>query len=293
MHPVAALRNPAALANTSFADVQTVSADLYDKQSLIAAAQDMDAIAMHLPFVFDLKKAAQLGRNVAAAVKDSSVRKIVFNTSCYVADEDNGNPAHDGRRAIEQAIIDSGVEYAIFETKVFMDNMIRSWNKPSIVNSSIFAYPAKPDLKISWICLDDVAAFMVEALQNDDLSSGRYAIGGPQALIGDEVAEILSEVADKPVTFKSMSPDEFASAMSLLVTGSATVEPKSIYSGMASFYSFYNEQPISPLIADIDEMAKFFKTRPTPLAEWAAKQDWTDPVDPALKIRMAGMQTAT
>lgn len=290
LHPVAALRNPAALANTPFADVETISADLYDEQSMIAAAQGMDAIAMHLPFVFDLEKATQLGHNIAAAAKGSSVRKIVFNTSCYVADEDNGNPAHDGRRAIEQAIIDSGVTYAIFETKVFMDNMIRSWNKPSIVNSSIFAYPAKPDLKISWICLDDVAAFMVEALQNDDLPSGRYAIGGPQALVGDEVATILSEVAGKPITFKSLTPDAFASAMSLLVTGSATVEPKSIYSGMASFYSFYNEQPVSPLIADTAEMAKYFKTRPTPLAEWAARQDWTDPTDPALAIRMAGMQ---
>ncbi len=288
LHPVAALRNTAALANTPFANVETVEADLYDEQSMVAAAQGMDAIAMHLPFVFDLEKATELGRNIAAAAKASSVRKIVFNTSCYVADEDNGNPAHDGRRAIEKAIIDSGVSYAIFETKVFMDNMIRSWNKPSIVNSSIFAYPAKPDLKISWICLDDVAAFMVEALQNDDLPSGRYAVGGPQALVGDEVASILSEAAGKPITFKSMTPNEFASAMSLLVTGSATVEPQSIYSGMASFYSFYNEQPISPLIADIVEMAKYFKTRPTPLAEWAARQDWSDPTDPALAIRMAG-----
>lgn len=292
MHPVAALRNPSALANTPFANVETISADLYDERSMIDAAQGMDAIAMHLPFVFDLEKATQLGRNIAAAAKASSVRKIVFNTSCYVADQDNGNPAHDGRRAIEQAIIDSGVTYAIFETKVFMDNMIRSWNKPSIVNSSIFAYPAKPDLKISWICLDDVAAFMVEALQNEGLPSGRYAIGGPQALVGDEVAAILSEVAGKPITFKSLTPDAFASAMSLLVTGSANVEPKSIYSGMASFYSFYNEQPISPLIADTAEMGKYFKTRPTPLAEWAARQDWTDPTDPALAIRMAGMQQA-
>ncbi|QTD55122.1 SDR family oxidoreductase [Parasphingorhabdus cellanae] len=290
MRPVAALRNTSALANTPFANVETVEADLYDEQSMIAAAQGMDAIAMHLPFVFDLEKATELGHNIAAAAKASSVKKIVFNTSCYVADKDNGNPAHDGRRAIEKAIIDSGVGYAIFETKVFMDNMIRSWNKPSIVNSSIFAYPAKPDLKISWICLDDVAAFMVEALQNDDLPSGRYAIGGPQALVGDEVAAILSDVAGKPITFKSMTPDEFASAMSLLVTGSATVEPMSIYSGMASFYSFYNEQPVSPLIADTTEMAKYFKTRPTPLSEWAARQDWNDPTDPALTIRMAGMQ---
>ncbi|MEO9470026.1 NmrA family NAD(P)-binding protein [Parasphingorhabdus sp.] len=290
MEPVAALRNIQALANTPFADVATVKADLYDPDSLIAAAQNMDAMAIHLPFVFDREKAAELGHNIAEAAKASSVSKIVFNTSCFVADFDNDNPAHDGRREIEKAIIESGVDYVIFEPKVFMDNMIRSWSKPSIVNSGIFAYPAKPDLKISWICLDDVAAFMVEALQRDDLPNGRYAIGGPDALIGDEVAAILSEAAGKSIVFKSLSPDEFASAMSLLVTGSAEVVPFSVYDGMASFYRFYNTQSVSPLIADTQEMARLFRTKPTALKDWAARQDWSDPIDPALAIRMAGMQ---
>ena len=292
MEPIAALRNPQALANTPFASVKTVQADLYDQQSMIDAAQNMDGIAIHLPFVFDLDLASQLGRNIAAAAKASSVKKIVFNTSCFVADYDNDNPAHDGRRLIEKAIIESGIDYAIFEPKVFMDNMIRIWSKPSIVNKAIFAYPAKPDLEISWICLDDVAAYMIEALERDDLPNGRYAIGGPQALVGDEVAAILSEVAGKPFVFKSLSPDEFASAMSLLVTGSEEVAPNSVYDGMASFYRFYNTQPVSPLIADTDEMARHFQTRPTSLKEWAERQDWTDPNDPALAIRMAGQMSA-
>ena len=292
MTPVAALRNTAALQNTEFADVETVQADLYNKESLIAAAKGIDAIAIHLPFVFDLEKATELGNNIAAAATANGLQKIVFNTSCYVHHEDNENPAHDGRRAIERAIIGTGIDYAIFEPKVFMDNMIRIWSKPSIVNKAIFAYPAKPDLEISWICLDDVAAYMIEALERDDLPNGRYAIGGPQALVGDEVAAILSEVAGKPFVFKSLSPDEFASAMSLLVTGSEEVAPNSVYDGMASFYRFYNTQPVSPLIADTDEMARHFKTRPTSLKEWAERQDWTDPNDPALAIRMAGQMSA-
>lgn len=288
MTPVAALRNTDAFKGTKFADVETVEADLYDRDSMIAAAKGMDAIAAHLPFVFDLEKAAQLGENIAAAAQANGLKKIVFNTSCFVAEEDIGNPAHDGRRAIEKAIIDSGVSYAIFEPKVFMDNMIRAWSKPSIAMKSIFAYPAAPTLKISWICLDDVAAYMVEALANDGLPSGRYAIGGPQALVGDQVAAILSKTSGKDITFKSLSPDEFASAMSLLVTGSADVVPNSVYDGMASFYRFYNTQPVSPLIADLDEMARHFSVTPTPLAKWAARQDWSDPNDPALTIRMAG-----
>ncbi len=285
--PVAALRNKAALAKTQFAAVETIEADLYDQHSMISAARGMDAIVAHLPFVFDLELARKLGDNIAAAARANGVKKITFNTSCYMADFDNGDPAHDGRRYIEKMIIESGCDYAIFEPKVFMDNMIRSWNKPSIVNNGIFAYPAKPDLQISWICLDDVAAFMVEALERDDLPNGRFAIGGPEALVGDQVADRLSKIAGKPISFESLSPDEFASAMSLLVTGSPDVEPASIYDGMARFYRFYNSRPISPLIADADEMAAIFQHRPVSIDEWAKRQDWNDPRDPALTIRYA------
>ena len=285
--PVAALRNPAALAKTEFADVQTVEADLYDMESMVAAAKGMDAIAAHLPFVFDRGLAKKLGANIAAAAKANGLKKIVFNTSCHVEDNDIGSPAHDGRRDIEQAIIESGCDYAIFEPKVFMDNMIRSWNKPSIVSKGIFAYPAKPDLKISWICLDDIAAYLVEALVREDLPNGRYRIGGPEALVGDEVAARLSKAAGRSIVFKSLTPDEFASAMSLLITGSPDVAPLSIYDGMASFYRWYNAQAVSPLIADTQEMARHFAHRPTSLEAWAMQQDWNDPADPALAVRYA------
>jgi uncharacterized protein YbjT (DUF2867 family) len=280
MEPVAALRNRAALAGTAFANVPTVEASLYDPQSMIAAAKGMDSIAAHLPFVFDRALAKQLGANIASAARANGIGKIVFNTSCHVEDNDIGNPAHDGRRDIEQAIAGSGSDYVILEPKVFMDNMIRSWNKPSIVKQGIFAYPAKPDLKISWICLDDIAAYMVEALARNDLPSGRYRIGGPEALTGSEVAARLSIAAGRQITFKSLSPDEF---------GSADVAPLSIYDGMASFYRWYNAQPLSPLIVDGDEMARNFHHTPTSLDGWAARQDWNDPTDPALGVRMAGL----
>ena len=287
--PVAALRNPQALAGTEFAHVETVEADIYDEASMIAAAKGMDAIAAHLPFVFDRDLAQKMGASIAAAGKANGVKRIVFHTSCHIAEEDIGSPAMDGRRDIIAAIAGSGCEWAIIESRVFMDNMIRSWNKPGIVNSGVFAYPAKPDLRISWICLDDVAAFMVEALTNPDLPSGRYKVGGPEALVGDEVAATLSKVSGKSIVFKSLTPDDFASAMSLLVTGSPDVKPASIYDGMAQFYRWYNAQPVSPLVVTPEEMERHFKHKPASLAKWAARQDWNDPRDPALPTRMAGM----
>jgi len=288
LRPVAALRNVDAFKGTEFSDIAVRPADIFDPVSLTAAAENIDAIVAHLPFIFDRDQARALGANIAKAARAQNVKKIIFNTSCFVAEEDIGNPAHDGRRDIEQAIVESGCDYVILEPKVFMDNMIRSWNKPSIVTKNIFAYPANPELKISWICLDDIAAYMVESVLRD-IPNGRYAIGGPEALVGSQVAEILSDISGKPIRFQSLSPDEFASAMSLLVTGSPDVEPESIYDGMASFYRWYNVQPQSPLIADVAAMARVFDHPPTSLAIWAGRQDWNDPVDPALAVRMAGM----
>ena len=107
--------------------------------------------------------------------------------------------------------------------------------------------------------------------------------------MGDEVAARLGKVIGSPISFNSLTPDDFASSMSLLVAGSATVEPHSIYDGMAGFYRFYNEQPVSPLIADNASIDSVFNWRPVSFEEWAQRQDWTDVSDPALRIRMAGL----
>ena len=129
---------------------------------------------------------------------------------------------------------------------------------------------------------------MVEALKQDEAPNGRFAIGGPEALTGFEVAEKLSKVAGRKITFNSLTPDEFASAMSLLVTGSADFVPGSIYDRMAEFYRWYNSQPESPLVVNLEEVLSVFPIKPTPFLDWAQKHDWRDPNDPALAIRYAG-----
>lgn len=290
-HPVAALRNVNALQNTEFSHIEVVEADLMEQGSMIAAAKSVDAIAAHLPFTFDLEIAKTFGENIAAAARANNLEKIVFNTSCYVHDTDLGIGGHDGRRIIEAAIIGSGVPYVIFEPVVFMDNFTRIWAKPGIVNNDTLGYPAGPKLKVNWICLADVAAFMVEAIKQTSAPSGRYPIGGPEPLTGYEVAQRLTEASGRKIEFKSLRPDEFAAGMSLLVTGSAEYEPGSIYDRMAEFYRWYNTQPVSPLTVELEPVLKIFPVKPTSVADWAKTIDWDDPNDPALAIRMAGAKS--
>lgn len=273
--PTAGVRRADALQDTPFAAIPVTPADIEDEESLVRAFEGQDALAMHLPFEFDRERAAAYGRRIGSAARRAGLGKIVFNTSCYVADHDLSLSAHDGRRDIERFIAESGVPYVVVRPVVFMDNMIRVWSKPSIVHNDIFAYPAKETLRISWICLEDVAAFMTCALRRDDLVAERVLVGGPEALVGAEVAERLSAAAGRTIRFQSLTPDAFASRMSLLVTGSAEVEPHGIYDRMAQFYRWYNAQPTSPLAVRMDEALAKLPISRTPLIDWARRQDWT------------------
>lgn len=272
--PTAGVRRADALKETRFAALPVVPADLEDEESLFKAFQGQDALAMHLPFEFDRARAAGFGRRIAAAARRAGLGKIVFNTSCFVADHDLNLSAHDGRRDIERSIAESGVPYVIVRPVVFMDNIIRVWSKPSIVHKNVWAYPAGETLKISWICLEDVAAYMTQGLERDDLTAEKVLVGGPEALVGAEVAERLSAAAGRTIRFQSLTPADYAAKMSLLVTGSSEVLPHSIYGGMAQFYSWYNVQPVSPLVVDVAAALAKLPIAPTPMDQWAARQDW-------------------
>lgn len=274
----AGTRRPDALEGSPFPDLPQVNADITDAASMEKALMGQDALLMHLPFEFDRAKAAHFGHSIATAARNSDLKKIVFNTSCFVADHDLDLSAHDGRRDIERSLEETGIPCVFIEPVVFMNNIIRVWCKPSIVNNGVFAYSAAPDLKISWVALDDVAAYMAEALNTNAADGKHVAVGGPRAMVGDEVAVLLSEATGKSVRFESITPDEFAARMSQLVTGSRHVEPHSIYEGMAKFYRFYNEQPVSPLIVDTNETRKLLDVEPTPMEEWLQRWDWSQPI---------------
>lgn len=273
--PIALARRADALKGTPFAHVPVRVGDFETREALAPAMRGVDAVAMHLPFVFDAPTASRWGANITAAAKEAGVEMIVFNTSCFVADYALDLSAHDGRRAVEHHMATSGLAWCSIRPVVFMDNITRVWAKPSIVTKSIFAYPAGPKLKISWICLEDVAAYMVEALKRPAARNRAFTVGGPEALTGDEVAERLSKAAGRAIRFQSLTPDEFASKMSMLVTGSPVVEPKSIYRGMAQFYRWYNTQPSSPLIVDLAPVQSVLDVKPTSFLDWAKRQDWS------------------
>jgi uncharacterized protein YbjT (DUF2867 family) len=271
----AGARRADAMRTTPFPDIPVVHADITDSATLEQAFAGQDALVMHLPFEFDRARAAAMGRTIAQGARNAGLKKIVFNTSCFIADHDLDLSAHDGRRDIEGALEETGIPCVFIEPTVFMDNIIRVWTKPAILNQGVFAYPAAPGLKISWIALEDVAQYMAAALQTDRADGRHVAVGGPEALTGDEVAERLSAQIGKRIAFRSLDPIDFAANMSELVSGSRAIIPGTPYEGMAKFYAYYNNQPVSPLVVDPAATRRVLDVAPMPMSEWLKRWDWS------------------
>lgn len=257
----------------AMAGVTPVRAVLTMAESIAAAARGARAILMHLPLTSDRAEARAMGAAIAQGAKAARVERIVFHSSCVVMDEDLGIDGHDGRRDIEAALAASGVPTTFLRSTVFMENMIRPWVKPAIVRHGLYAYPAGPELRISFVTLGDVAEAMLRAL--DGWLPERVLLGGPEVLTGDMVAERLAAAIGRPIRFQSLSPDAFARRMSLLVTGSEQVEKGGLCDRMAEFYRWYNRTLPSPLVADLEASPAALGRTPTTLLDWARQQDWS------------------
>ncbi|WP_156680657.1 SDR family oxidoreductase [Sphingomonas profundi] len=269
----AGVRDPAS-ARAADLGVPLAAADIGDAGGMAAAMAGHDALALHLPFVHDVARAEAMARAIAEAAQAAGIGRIVFNTSCFVADRDLGVAGHDGRRAIERVFAGAGAAFVSLRPMVFMDNLTRPWARPAIVRDGVFAYPAAPALAISWIAIDDVAACMAAAVERDGLTDARIAIGGPEALAGAETAIRLARALGRPVAFRSLPPETFAADMSALVTGSREVRPASVYDGMARLYAWYNAQPSSPLACDPAAARDLMGRDPVDLESWAGRQHW-------------------
>jgi uncharacterized protein YbjT (DUF2867 family) len=271
----AVTRQKAIFDGPRFEGVSVVSADYDDPTSLDRACLGADAVFYQSQQLGTRDRILKQSENVAEAAKRAGVKRFVLNSTMWAPEEPCGQPLYDSVLQIENAIAARGLPLVIFRPVLFMDNLLGSWCKPSIVNEGRYAYSHKPDLQMDYICLDDVARFMIEALQRDDLIGQRIALGGPETLIPAQIAGILSQVLSRPVRFDYLTPRQMGEKF-YDVSGAALGIPRDAYVDFfASFYEFNNESPHRPFRCDVESLLRRIPLKLTTFREWAAAQDWS------------------
>lgn len=190
-------------------NVEIATGTLEDRDSLKRANEGVNRVFLVLPLEYRFDVATAQGYNAINAAFDAGVELLVFNSSTSIPNQVTDATAFEIKRNIEQHIHQSGLPHIILRPPLYMDNLAAPWSLPSIVRQSVVAYPLPSDVKVSWISLNDAAAFAVEALKRPELAGSTFDIGGPEAVNGQEIAKRFTEVLNRPFTYQQIPIDAF------------------------------------------------------------------------------------
>lgn len=267
-------RSPERFYTDEFEGVCAVRADYNNLDSLVKACGNADGVFFTHPMFEDAIHVNDHIARVGEAAKEAGVKRLVYNTSSWVPDAPCGQPAYDGNLVRENIFAASGVPLTVIRPVLFMDNLLTNWVKPVLIGEGLYKYPHGPTIKANWISLDDVAKFMIAALNRDDLIGERIVIGGPQALLPDEIASALSEALGKTISFEYMTPRHFGELMYDLFGSVSPLDREGYAGAMDDFYTYINDTNGHSFLVDMKPVLERIPIELTSFADWAKDQDW-------------------
>jgi uncharacterized protein YbjT (DUF2867 family) len=257
----------------TLAGVDVVAADLNDARSVRAACAGADVVFYTAPTFTDRTHRVDHIVTAGRAALDAGVSRFVYNTTSWYPDHPIGIPTMDEGYALTEAIRGTGVPLTVVRPSLFMDNLLTRWVKPFLLEDGEFSYPHAETLEVSWICLDDVARWMIEVMSREECSGATLDVGGPETLRPPEVAELLAAQLGRPIAYRRITPREFGQRMYGIFKDVSGLDEETYVSNLEQHYLFKNQA--NPFKVPMAELSTRFGFRPTPMREWLAMQDWS------------------
>jgi uncharacterized protein YbjT (DUF2867 family) len=173
--------------------------DLRNRASIDAALRGVGA-AFYIAPVYQ-KDEAQMGLPFVAAAKAAGVRRIVFSSAIHPVIGKLQN--HIQKVPVEEAVVESGMEFTILNPTVFYQNLAAAW--PGVVKAGTFAEPFSASARISRVDYRDVAEVAAIAFAGDRLLNGTFELCADGGLDRGEVAAVMGEVLGRPI--EAIAPD--------------------------------------------------------------------------------------
>jgi NADH dehydrogenase len=260
---VRASSSPASLAMLRDMGVTTVVADLDDPGSLQEACSGCDAVVSSMTAmgragsrdtIERVDRDGQLAV-IGAAAQEGVERFVYVSYSGAIGKDD---PLTLAKRAVERTLKHSGMSWTVLRPSCFME----SWLGPDLGfdyaagRARVFGDGHQP---ISWISLEDVAAFAAEAVDSEEARNAVIELGGPEALSPREAVKVFESVTGRAFEIDSV-PEE------ALRAGLAAATDSRERSFAALMLAYSRGDPIP-----MDETARRFRVELTSVEAFACR----------------------
>lgn len=171
-----------------------VIGELSDGSVVAKALSDIDAAFYIAPAALDDE--AEVGKQFVRLAKEAGLRRIVFSSVIHpiLSELDN----HVAKGPVEEAILDSGLEYVFLHPGLFYQNYASGFAKAK--ESGSYAEPWSADTRFSRVDYRDVAEAAAVGLTEDRLLYGTFELCAEGNLNRHEAVQLMSDVLGRPIT---------------------------------------------------------------------------------------------
>jgi len=189
---------------------EVVVGDLVDRASVAAALDGVDRVFYIAPVA--LPNEVEVGQAFVAASIDAGVRRFVFSSVIHPVL--SGLPNHALKAPVEEAVLDSHLEYTFLHPTVLFQNYAGAWQ--GIIDSGVIAEPWSNDTRFSRVDFRDVAEAAAISLMEDRLLYGTFELCAEGWLNRHEVAAMVGEVLGRTIRPARIDPDGLGAAAQAL-----------------------------------------------------------------------------
>ncbi|WP_426367980.1 SDR family oxidoreductase [Streptomyces sp. E-08] len=234
--------------------VRHVAADLAEPTSLTPALDG--AKALFLLLSGDLHAPEARPADIIGLAAARGVRRVVLLSSQGVATRPLG-PSRVAMRAVEDALRDSGLAWAVLRPGGFASNAL-AWAE-SVRTQGTVAAPFG-DVGVPVIDPADIADVAAACLLDDRHAGGVYELTGPEVITPRQQAEAIATALGSPVRFHELTRDEAKAMMTRFV-------PVELADDTLDIVSAPNpaELRISP------DVERVVGRAPRPFSDWVAR----------------------
>ncbi len=229
--------------------------DYNDYESLVSAFKNIEKMV----FVSgnNLEKREKQHKNVIEAAAEAGVQFVVY-TSFERKNETDSSPiamVAKAHMATEEFLKNSGMDYTIMRNSLYAD-FIPMFVGEKVLETGIYL-PAE-DGKTSFALRKEMAEAAAVIISGNGHSGKEYAIGNMENYSFAQIADMLSEIAGKEITYKSPSPEKYKETLSNAGVPEDQLQGAVGFAGAIREGEFYTEK---------SDLEMLLGRKPTPLKE--------------------------
>lgn len=177
--------------------------DLEDSAAIRTALDGVTGAYLICPNVHP--REFEIGKKFIEAAKSSKLNKLIYHSVLYP--QIKAMPHHWQKLQIEEALIESGLNFTILQPASYMQNVGTSWE--AIKQTGVLSVPYSVGAKFSMIDLSDVAEIPLMAFARTAFDNSTYQLAGPAALSTLQMAEQISKSLGRPIVARQQSLEDW------------------------------------------------------------------------------------